>query len=148
MGMKAYSQDLRERALAALEAGEETQADIAERFGIAQSTLEKWWHRWQTTGSCAAWPAHPGPTRSLAECEAVIRAEVQRQPDVSLAELCERVQAKAGVRASPSMMCRELALLRLPRKKSRSMTASATRRGSNSSARTSKPTSFKRWRRK
>ena len=148
MGMKAYSQDLRERAMATLEAGEETQADIAERFGIAQSTLEKWWHRWQTTGSCAALPAHPGPGRTLAECEAVIRAEVQRQPDVSLAELCERVQTKSGVQASPSMMCRELALLRLPRKKSRSTTASATRRGSNSAARSSKPNLSKPWKRK
>lgn len=115
--MKAYSHDLRERAMAALEAGDETQAEIAERFGIAKSTLEKWWYRWQATGSCAARSGTPGPARSLAAYEAVIRAEVQRQPDVSLAELCERVHAKSGVQASPSMMCRELAVLRLPRKK-------------------------------
>src|SRR5262245_16280076 len=125
--MKAYSQDLRERALAAFEAGDETQAEIAERIGIAKSTSEKRWHSVTATGGCAAWRARSGPARTLAECETVIRAEVQRQPDVSLAELCERVRAKAGISASPSMMCRELALLNLPRKKSRSTTANATR---------------------
>lgn len=146
--MKAYSQDLRDRAIAAFEAGDETQAEIAERFGIAKSTLEKWWYRWQATGSCAALPGTPGPERTLAGCETVIRAEVQRQPDVSLTELCERVQAKLGVQASPSMMCRELARLDLPRKKSRSTTASVTQRGSSKNGPTSKPTSSKRWKHK
>jgi transposase len=94
--MKAYSQDLRERAIAAFEAGDETQAEIAERFGIAKSALEKWWYRWQTTESCAAWPATPGPARTLAACTAVIRAAVPRQPDVSLAELCDTGAGEGG----------------------------------------------------
>ena len=126
--MKPYSQDLRERAIAALEAGT-TQAEVAVQFDIHKSTLEKWWYRWRDTGSCAALPAHSGPKRKLQAAESIIRAEVKKQPDVTLAELCERVQEAKGLRVSESMMCRELQILDLPRKKSRSTTASARRGG-------------------
>jgi putative transposase len=125
--MKPYSQDLRERAIAALEAGK-TQAEVAAQFSINKSTLEKWWYRWRDTGSCAALPANSGPQRKLQAAESFIRAEVKEHPDISLAELCERVEEAKGIRASQSMMCRELKILNLPLKKSRSTTASARRR--------------------
>jgi transposase len=133
--MKPYSQDLRERAVGAYEASEGSEADVAARFGIHKSTLEKWLYRQRATGSCAALPPASGPTRTLQACDDLIRREVKKQPDVSLAELCERVEAATGVVASVSMMCRELQILALPRKKSRSTTASGTRRGSSSSGR-------------
>jgi hypothetical protein len=44
----------------------------------------------------------------LKACATVIRAEVQQQPDVTLAELCERVATQMAVTASRSMMGREL----------------------------------------
>jgi transposase len=115
--MKPYSQDLRERVIAALLAGDETQGEIAERFCLSKSTVEKWWHRWQTTHSCAAVVYHHGPPRTLAPCEAFIQAEVERQPDVTLAELCERVAEHQTLEASLSTMCRTLQHLHLPRKK-------------------------------
>jgi len=125
--MKPYSQDLRERAIAAFEAGK-TQAEVAAQFQIHKSTLEKWWYRWRDTGSCAALPPTSGPKRTLQAAEKLIREEVKKQPDLTLEELCERVQEAEGWVASPSMMCRELKILKLPRKKSRSMTANARRR--------------------
>lgn len=125
--MKPYSQDLRERAIAALEAGK-TQAEVAAQFQIHKSTLEKWWYRWRDTGSCAALPPASGPKRTLQAAEKLIREEVKKQPDLTLEELCERVQEAKGLVASPSMMCRELKILKLPRKKSRFMTANARRR--------------------
>lgn len=120
--MKPYSQDLRERAISSLEAGE-TQAEVADRLEIHKSTLEKWWYRYQATGSYVALPHQSGPERKLKACEAFIRAQVKKQPDVMLEELCERVGTKTGILASPSMMCRELQILNLPRKKSLSTTA-------------------------
>ena len=125
--MKPYSQDLSERAIAALEAGK-SQAEVAAQFQIHKSTLEKWWYRWRDTGSCAALPPASGPKRTLQAAEKLIREEVKKQPDLTLEELCERVQEAKGLVASPSMMCRELKILKLPRKKSRSMTANARRR--------------------
>ena len=115
--MKPYSQDLRERAISALDAGE-TQAAVAERYEIHKSTLEKWWYRYQATGSCAAKPHRSGPQRKLKPCEAFIREEVNKQPDVTLEELCARVAKEKGIIASESIMCRELQILELPRKKS------------------------------
>ena len=127
--MKAYSQDLRERVIAAVDAGQQSQAAIAQTFGISESTLDKWVKRWRDTGSVAALPFAGGRRRTLKGCTTIIRAEVKRQPDVTLDELCERVEAQSGVSASRSMMSRELQVLALPRKKSRSATAPKTRRG-------------------
>jgi putative transposase len=125
--MKPYSQDLRERAIAALEAGN-TQAEVAAQFQIHKSTLEKWWYRWRDTGSCAALPPASGPERTLQAAEKFLREEIKKQPDLTLEELCERVQEAKGLVASPSMMCRELKILKLPRKKSRSTTVNGRRR--------------------
>ena len=127
--MKAYSQDLRERVLAVVQEGELSQAQIAGKFRIGLSTLEKWVRREHETGSCAAWPHGGGPMRALASCERLLRAEVKRQPDATLDELCTCVAQVAGVQASPSMMCRELKRLKLPRKKRAFTTTNGIRRG-------------------
>lgn len=115
--MKPYSQDLRDRVIAAIEAGQHSYAEIAATFAVSESTLDKWLKRWRDTGSVAALPFAGGRVRVLKECADVIRAEVQHQPDVTLAELCERVATQTEVTASRSMMGRELQLLALPRKK-------------------------------
>jgi putative transposase len=113
----AYSVDLRERAVAAVERGDHTQAEVAELFGVSQSTLEKWLHQWRTTGVLALETDRCGRRRVLAGVEEVVQAEVKAQPDATLDELCERVSAKTGVAASRSVMCRELQRLGLRRKK-------------------------------
>jgi transposase len=124
--MRPYSQDLRERVLAAVETPQLSQAQIAQAFTISQSTLEKWLQRQRETGACAALP-HGGHTSALHDCETFIRAQVKKQPDVTLDELCVRVAEAKGVQASPSMMCRELQRLNLPRKKRPSTIINARR---------------------
>ncbi len=128
-GMKPYSPDLRKRVLAALRHPKQSQAQIAEQFQIHLSTLEKWLRRQRATGRTTALPHGGGRTRTLRECEPFLRAEVQRQPDATLEELCTRVAEAKGLRVSPSMLSRELKRLNLPRKKRRCTTASGTRRG-------------------
>ncbi len=122
--MSPYSQDLRERVIAAIKAGKQTNAQIAETYGISEGTVENWKRRWRKTKSVAALPHAGGPARVLQNCISFIRAEVEKQPDVTLNELCERVLKEKKVVANDSMMCRELQLLRLPRKKSQSMIVS------------------------
>src|SRR5688500_11030159 len=124
-----YSQDLRERVIAAVRTGEQSLGQIACTFGVSESTVDKWSRRWRETGRVAAKPWAGGPKRALRDCAAAIRAEVRKQPDIRVDELCERVAAATGVKASQSMMSRELARLKLPRKKRASTTASGTRRG-------------------
>ena len=115
--MNASSQDLRTRVIAAAETGKQTQTSIAATFEVSLSSVEKWLHRKRETGQETALPQTHGPTRSLQDCAKFIRAEVKQQPDSTLVELCARVAAANGVKASPSMMCRELHHLGLRRKK-------------------------------
>jgi len=127
--MKAYSQDLRERIIEALEAHEESHAEIAERFAVSQPFVEKLWQRWRTTGSCAPQPHGGGRQRSLREAEGLIRAALAQQPGLTLAALCERV-AQAGHRqVTTKTRCLELRRLKLPLKKSRLRRVSATLHG-------------------
>ena len=124
----AYSQDLRERVIAAVRAKEQSLDQIAETFGVSASTVDNWVRRWRKTGKVAALPWAGGVKRKLRDCAKVLRAEVRQQPDATLEELSQRVEAATKVKASPSMLSRELTRLGLPRKKRRSTTASATRR--------------------
>jgi transposase len=127
--MKAYSIDLRERVIQAVEASKKSQAEIAEMFGVGLRTVEKWWKRWRETQSVEALPRGGGNPRVLAESEDVIRVALKAQPDATLDELCAQISAVRGLTASQSMMCRELQRLNLPRKKRRRMIASGTRHG-------------------
>jgi transposase len=102
--------------------------EAAKRFRVSEPSLERWLARKRATGSCAPLPHAGGVTRKLAAAEAVIRAAVKAHPDATLSELCERVAERTSIKADPSMMCRELARLKLPLKKSRFMPVSATRR--------------------
>jgi transposase len=115
--MKPYSLDLRERVIAALEKGDLTQPEIADKYDISLRTVETWARQWRTTGNIAPKPHRSGPARTLRAYTAIIRQAVHRQPDQTLGELCALVAAQTQVRASASMMCRELQHLNLPRKK-------------------------------
>jgi len=118
--MKPYSQDLRERVIAAITAKRQSRDEIARAFGVGVATVARWHKQWRETGSVAVRSWTRGRQRRLGTCDDWLRTEVKRQPDLSLAELCERVQANWGIMVSQSMMCRELQLLNLPVKKSRS----------------------------
>ncbi len=125
--MRPYSQDLRERLIRALEEQEETQDEVASRFAVSGSFVAKLWRRWRETGRCAALPHAGGRQRSLYKHEAVLRQAVSQQPDVTLAELRERVVAAGAPAVSLATLCVELQRLALRRKKSRSTQASVTR---------------------
>lgn len=126
--MRAYSMDLRERVVASVENGECTIPAAARRYKVSEPTIERWVARKRRTGNVAALAHAGGPSRKLAAAEAVLRAAVKAQPDATLEELCERVEKETGIQSDKSMMCRELARLKLPRKKSRSMPVSGTQR--------------------
>jgi hypothetical protein len=66
----------------------------------------------------------------LKDDEQLIREIVESQPDLTLAELCERVSMATGKRAiTNATMCVEMQRLKLPLKKSRLMPASGKANG-------------------
>ena len=114
-----YSNDLRQKLVAAWQAGHGTQAELAEWFGVSLSWVEKLLRRWRTTGQTAARPFRHGPLPVIPP----VRLErlVQRHPAAALAELGKRLHVSA------STVHRALERLDLPRKKRHSTPASAIR---------------------
>jgi transposase len=81
---RAYSDDLRERVIAAVEAGA-SRREAAERFNLCPSSAVKWLRRWSDTGSAKA--KRGGGSRSPLEKHAeALLAMVAAQPDLTLDE--------------------------------------------------------------
>ena len=112
--MHAYSQDLRDRVIAACQAGEESQEKIARRFAVSLRWVKKIWSRHRATGSSAALPHGGGPAPKLTPAhQAQLEQLVAEQPDATLEELKER----SGAPVSLGRLSRVLRRMRLPRKK-------------------------------
>ena len=116
--MKPISNDLRRRIIQAIQENEDSQPEIAERFSVSLSTVEKLWHRFRLTGSYESLPHSGGRSRLLEADEELIRAAVASKPDSTLAELTAQVALKNQSAAVSLMtMSNELRRLGLPRKK-------------------------------
>jgi transposase len=119
--MKAYSMDLRQRVLAACDAGRGTQA-VAEAFSVSASWVRRLKQRRRQDGQVAPRPQPRGPVPGWQTYADAIRAAVAAHPDATLREYRER----HGLPLSRSALARALAALGLSRKKSRSGPASRT----------------------
>jgi transposase len=87
--MKAHSIDLRERIIAACEAGEMTQQAVAERFGVSYRSVKELLQQWRETGDLSPRP-RPGRHRLFdAQADKRLRHAVEQNPDATLAELRE-----------------------------------------------------------
>jgi transposase len=112
---KAYSQDLRDRVLSADGIGS---GKVAERFGVSISYVVKARQRRDRLGTVM-----PGAQRShtppkLAGHEAAIRAQVKRQPDMTLDELRAWILTELGISVSATTVWKTLRRLELTLKKS------------------------------
>ncbi len=126
---RAYSIDLRERVLAACEAGGGSQAEVAQRFQVGERTLSRWLQAVRSEGRRG--PKMPARGRALLGGEAsVLAGLVGEQSDATLAEYADRLAARTGIRRSLAAVCRALKALGLVRKKRRSGPASRTARTS------------------
>jgi transposase len=97
--VRPYSMDLRERLVAAVEAGE-SRRSAARRFGVSASVAVKWLQRVRRTGSVA--PDKIGGHRlpALAGERAWVLARIAEKPDLTLRALAAEL-AERGVNAGP-----------------------------------------------
>ena len=116
---RPYSIDLRERVLAAYEAGAGSQAEVARRYRVGERTLSSWLKAARGAGRRAPKPRARGPAPLGGE-GAAPTAPVAEQSDATLAEHALRLAERTGVRRSPATLCRALTRLGLVRKKRRS----------------------------
>lgn len=98
---RSLSGDLRGRVIAAIEDGVSTR-EAARRFRIGISTAGAWYRRYRETGETEA-RKQGQPSRSKLDAhEAFIVGLIEAAPDITLAEIGERLAAERGVRAAPS----------------------------------------------
>ena len=124
---RAYSTDLRERALAACEAGDGSRSAVARRYRIGERTLSGWLKVAREEGRRSPKPRRGG-TRPVGGEAATLAALVAERNDATLAEYADLLADRGGVRRSPSALCRALKALGLVRKKRRSRPRSGTAR--------------------
>lgn len=120
---RPYSEDLRVRIVAAVEAGASCSA-AARQFGVSISCSIKLLQRWRRTGSVA--PAARGKKPyALADDEVLVRELVAACPDMTLDELHAEL-GRRGIQVGRSSIGRFLLACGLTLKKSRFMPPSRT----------------------
>lgn len=93
--MQAYSQDLRDRVLRALDRGDRP-TEIARRFEVSRVWVYQVRDRVQESGQRGSLQMGGHRRSRLAELEPTLRAWIAAQPDLTLAEMMGRL-AKQGV---------------------------------------------------
>jgi len=137
---KGLSDDLRCRILEAYARKEGSQAQLARRFGVSFEFVRKLRKQLRQTGQMERRPQsrHNAPSRMTASVREQLRAWLREQPDRTLAELGEQLEAQS-VQASRSLICLTLRQMGLRQKKSRSTPKSATPTRTASDAKSSSP---------
>jgi transposase len=112
--MSPLSLDLRERILAAVEAGEHSLQELANLFSVNLSTIVRLLQRFRGTGSVQPKPHGGGMPRKLdAPAVARLLELLRQQPDATLQELRDRL----GILCSVMTISRALKRNRISRKK-------------------------------
>lgn len=94
--MRAYSQDLRDRVLRALERGDRP-TEIARRFEVGRVWVYQVRACWRRDGRRSSLPMGGYRRSRVAELEPRIRAWIEAEVDLTLAELCARLGEQAGI---------------------------------------------------
>jgi len=115
--MKAYSLDLRQRIINAHKNRENSVRQLALRFQVSANFVQKLIRRYHNEGTLEPLSHGGGSAPKLANHLSVVQQLVEEDNDATLAELCERIEQRTGVRVSQSTLFRVLQQLKLTRKK-------------------------------
>ena len=118
MRMKPYSEDLRERVVAAVERGTK-RAEVVETFAVSLPTIKRWLKQRRERGDLAPKPI-PGPpaVKRDALLEA-LPARLAEHADARLEDHCSWWWDTTGVEVSTATMSRAITALDWTRKKRR-----------------------------
>jgi putative transposase len=105
---KAYSQDLRDRVIDAVEQEEMSCRAAAQWFGVSESAAIRWLRRFR--GSGARGPVGTGGHRPsvLKPHRDLVESVLAETPDMTLEALGRRLAAEHGIRADTGMLSRFL----------------------------------------
>ena len=116
--MQPYSLDLRQRVVRAYEQGQSSVAQIAARFGVGQTFVKKMLRQKRETADLSPHPHGGGKPASIKPAQLrLLKQKVQKDNDISLAELQSFLLLKVQLDVHVSTISRALKQLDLPRKK-------------------------------
>ena len=121
----AYSQDLRDRVMAAVDSGLKVYS-AAPLFRVSVSYIYKALGRRRATGDVTAHQSGGGPKPKLAAYDEALRAKVTEKGDITLIELQAWLAGDHAVKVSIGAVWARLRHLRLTLKKNRSAPRSRT----------------------
>ncbi len=131
--MPAYSVDLRQRVLAAVDRGM-PRPQVVATFGVSLATIKRWLALRRVCPELTA-QSPPGRPRTIApEHEAALRAQLEAHRDATFPTHARLWQETQGVALSAWTLGRAIRRLGWTRKKSPWAPASATRRSGRPSA--------------
>ena len=103
--MKAYSEDLRLRVVAAIDGGM-PRSQVVRVFGVSRATVARYLRLRRHTGGVGPRPRHgPSPIKTSA-LAAALPARLAEQPDATLAELRTWWEQTSGVQVSLATISR------------------------------------------
>lgn len=114
--MQAYSQDLRQRILRAVDQGM-PRAEIIKTFAVSRSTIKRYLKLRRDTGDVKP-RAIPGrPSKKGAALQVGLLPQLEAHPDATLVEHCQLSEATHGIQVSSVTMSRAVKRLNWTRKK-------------------------------
>jgi transposase len=118
---RPYANDLRRKFLQAYEQGKGTLGELAKQFGVSEGWAKKVSSTRTRTGQIDRPPWRRGPvSRVTAAVQTWLKEQIRQQPDLTLMELQEQLQAVQGVRLSIGRLWLALRQMGLRLKKSHS----------------------------
>lgn len=115
--MKAYSEDLRERIVQAVDDGM-PKTEAARVYQVGVSTVKRYVVQWRREHHLRHRVSSGRPAQITSAHYAALEAQVRARPDATLAEQCAAWESSHGVHVSVSAMQRTLVRLDWPLKKS------------------------------
>jgi len=104
-----YSIDIRKRIVDTIKEGKQTKPEIAERFCVSYHFVRSLWIHYQATGSVE--PKQVGGytlPKVDKKGEEQLKIWLHKQPDMTLADLCDKYEDKFNIKMGKSSMDRAL----------------------------------------
>ena len=125
--MQAYSVDLRQRIVSALDEEGTAIDSVAQRFCVSATSVKRYKRQMQETGSLSPKPWPGRPLKIKPDQAERLRELVASRTDWTLQRLCHAWQEETGVSIPFGVMARTLARLKITYKKRVTLPESATK---------------------
>jgi transposase len=117
--MRAYSQDLRQRVLRAVDNGK-SRAEIIDLFQVSRATIKRYVKQMRETGTVLPRPIPGRPSKKGAALRMGVQELLEAHPEASQEDYCQWWEAEHGMHVSQASMSRAIHALGWMRTKKKS----------------------------